>query len=141
MKHKKDCPKSSRAAPGPCNGNKGCCQCTPCKEKDCGGSNGFRAVARIVMRGPDETDGLGLLALMDKNQKFFKRDTIYQIDEIMGELVIREVGPSAIRRNSRMSNFPACWGSDISSILHVCGKYLWLTIEEWKQQCELGERP
>lgn len=51
----------------------------------------------------------------NKNTLPFKPDTIYEISEIMGEFLVREVGPSNIQE-PQDGNQPN-WGQDVNSIV------------------------
>jgi len=59
-----------------------------------------------------------------------KPDTTYEIRDIMDELVIMEVGKSAM--DEKM------WGHDVSSLIECYKSRLFLTEAEYKRACESG---
>jgi len=90
----------------------------------------MKPIARFVIR-PDENKAGGRLMLgIDIAQvSSLKPNTIYQIEDILGELVIREVGQAVIGKDG--NELPYCnWGHAINDVLQFGdGKHL-LTIEE-----------
>lgn len=105
----------------------------------------FNVQARFVRRDTDdETDGLILGATYKKNT-LFKRGYVYEVAEVMGENVIREVGRSHIARadsNGRYgTDHIACWGQDISTIVDLSSRYLLLTKEELDAARRSGFQP
>jgi hypothetical protein len=63
-----------------------------------------------------------------------KPDTVYQIDEILDELVIREIGPSAIATEGHRPN----WNHDANTIVED-GSHLY-TPAEYKMRCALDNK-
>lgn len=103
-------------------------------------------IARFVLRdGGDENDGLILGALMKAGRKIFAPGHVYEIQECMGEFIIRDVGVSWIKRTRKSGRFyrldgtvrevdnDCCWGSDAGTILTLAGKCLVLTHFEFDQ--------
>lgn len=99
-------------------------------------AGGFPVVARIVMRGSDPTDGLGLIALFQGGQESLKPNTVYDVRDYAGVLTIVEVGPSVmsseVARGSLLN-----WECDVTSILNE-GKYVFLTEAEFRELIERG---
>lgn len=93
-------------------------------------------IARLVIRdsGPADTTGLFVGALF-KNQKRLKPGRVYEIVEIMGEITIREVGPSIVGTTIKNSLVPATWSHAIGTILDTVGKYLLLSRAEYRRAC------
>lgn len=85
-------------------------------------------VGRITTRLCDPDDGLAICSLV-KNQTFFKPQHVYEIVEVMGELIIREVGPSWITMDHNKSF--VTWNSTIDYILEDAGRYLGLSKIEY----------
>ena len=81
--------------------------------------------ARFITRGQNGKPDL-ILGACGINS-LLKPDTVYQIDEILGEFTIRELGPI---------NDGIVWGMDASTILRNNGKYLTLTEGEYRQLCK-----
>lgn len=90
----------------------------------------MRPIGRIVMRGKDKDDGLGLFVLFMGGKGSFKPGYVYEIREILDELHVVEVGPSHLG--------PAWEGRDVSTVLSIEGKLVALTANEYAQQCEKG---
>ena len=101
----------------------------------------MKTIARIVTRLQGENDGLFLGALMDKNQTVFKPNTIYEVVECYGQILIREVGQAGgAGENNCASNMMAegktlfHWAQDIGDIIRMHGAYLFLTLKEIIEQ-------
>lgn len=102
-------------------------------------------VARFIFRGCDKDDGLIFGALFKAGRKLFVAGHVYEIQECLGEFIIRDVGPSWIKSTCKSERFyrrdgdvreavnHVCWGSDVSSILRIAGKDLVLTHFEYDQ--------
>src|SRR5580658_488097 len=92
--------------------------------------------ARFVVR-KDEKGGLILGKL---NGDLFKPNTVYQINEILGEFIIREVGESVITNpgenvKDSLHGAQLNWGWDASRIVED-GSHLY-TREEYMKLCEV----
>lgn len=95
----------------------------------------IKSVGRFIHRGCDENDGLIIGAAFKGNP--FKPNTVYEIVDVLGELVIREVGESFILGKNDKPPYPRygdTWGSSVDQILSAHGKYLMLTRIEYMQQ-------
>lgn len=89
-------------------------------------------IMRFVGR-PDEKDPTRpnlFLGVSFKASRFLKPNTVYELQEIMGEVVLKEVGPSGPGQNTKM------WNSDVSVLLDTHGRYLFLTVDEYQCECE-----
>jgi hypothetical protein len=88
-------------------------------------------IGRIICRpvapnSPENhTCDMGLLSLR-KDQTFFRRDRIYEINQILGELIISDIGPAGLANN------PKLWNHDIGTIMSLYRKQLVLTDKEYK---------
>lgn len=92
----------------------------------------IKTVGRFINRGADDKDGL-LIGTAFRNNPF-KPNTVYEIVDILGELIIREVGKSIVADNSetfRDSPMQLTWGSSIEQVLNTAGKYLFLSRDEY----------
>lgn len=87
----------------------------------------MKSIARFVTRKND--NGVTDLAIMllFKNQNVLKPDTVYQIDEVMGEMTIREVGA----KNNQIN-----WNKDIATIVDQEGVYLIVTADEFSKMLQ-----
>ncbi len=95
----------------------------------------MKTVARFVTRLQGKGDGLFIGAMMQEGT--FKPNTVYEINEIMGEFVIKEVGMAAgagpDNCASNMQNEGKTlfhWGMEIGSIIAYHGKHVFLTLKE-----------
>jgi hypothetical protein len=88
--------------------------------------------ARLSVR-KTETPGEGTLVL-GFNAGLLKEGMVYEIRNIMGQLVLAEVGPAAI--NNRGLGFGASWCNTPDQILKMGREGLWLTEEEWRKHHE-----
>jgi hypothetical protein len=66
-----------------------------------------------------------------------KPDTVYQIEEILGELIIREIGPSEIATRAAEKRYPN-WNHDANTIVED-GSHLY-TPTEYKMRCALDNK-
>jgi hypothetical protein len=99
----------------------------------------FPAVARFVTRLQGEGDGLFIGVLMTGGLEHFKPNTIYEIREVLGTLQIVEVGQACGAGSDncvsdKMSEHmtPFHWAQDIGNIIACQGKYMFLTLEEYR---------
>lgn len=93
-------------------------------------------IARLVFRKSEDQANL-ILGSCFKGQDIFKGNEVWQIDEILGELVLRKVGKSIVGETSKTSHISECnWMHSVDDILERAGKHLFLTVEEWKQILE-----
>lgn len=74
------------------------------------------------MREVDGADGLILGAMMRAGAGALKKGHVYQIEEVLGELTIRDLGPSWLGKKD--------WGVDASRLLDEYGRALFVTREE-----------
>lgn len=98
-------------------------------------SAGIKAVGRFINRGTDSNDGM-LIGVAFKGSPL-KENTVYQIIEAQGELVIREVGPSVIanHRSERWDESPVelSWVSLEEQLNISYEKELFLSREEYNE--------
>ena len=94
-----------------------------------------KPIARLVFRKSEDQANL-ILGSCFKGQDIFKGNEVWQVDEILGELVLRKVGESVVGETGNTSHISCSWMNSIDDILEVAGKYLFLTIEEYKQLME-----
>lgn len=88
-------------------------------------------VARLVVRPDPRAEHLLVLGVT--NAEVLKPDTVYEIVEIMGEHIIRELGPSAVGEKDR-------WGKDANSLIQDADSVgTFLTAEEAVKKAELME--
>ena len=90
----------------------------------------MRPLARIVFRSEDDHGKAGLITgLCFQGQGIFEGDDVWQIEECLGELILKKIGKSCIKREPTDNN-NVCWCHDISSIVESMGKEMILTDHE-----------
>lgn len=104
----------------------------------------MKPVARFVTRLQGEGDGLFVGSVT--NDHPFKPNTVYEIVDVLGELVIREVGMAAgsgpdncAGENFRENGTMFSWGSEIGYIMSCYGNRVLLSLEEYdsiRPKCE-----
>lgn len=96
-------------------------------------------VARFVTRGTG-IKGEGrvdiFIGAAFKGQKILKPNHVYQLTEFDGEIMLRDMGPSAIHSQSDKSLLPANWNHGVSAVMERAGKHLILTQAEFTELCE-----
>jgi hypothetical protein len=94
----------------------------------------MKPVARIITRDSDSpNDGLIIGIRLDPNA--LKKGRVYEISEVLEELVIKDIGPSAIKGTmpeyeGRGYSLDVCWGNSVDHILDCDGKWKYLTEAE-----------
>lgn len=91
----------------------------------------FGAIGRFVTRGT--ADGRVDLALFfAAKDSELKPNTVYELFSVDGEVTVREVGPSIMRRKTEAERIGMpCWGNDLSTIVNIGSKHLVLSEEEY----------
>jgi hypothetical protein len=92
----------------------------------------MKAVGRFIFRGCDDKDGLIIGASFRSHN--FKPNTVYEIRDVVGELMVCEVGESIIAgRDETYHEAPSrdTWGSAIGDILANHGAELMLSRAEY----------
>ena len=98
-------------------------------------------VARFVFRGSDDKDdkdGLLIGALMTAGRRLFTPGHVYEVQECMGEFLIRDVGPSWVKPTVTRRG-PFCWGNSVVQLLHA-GKVLFLSEDEYDDLCRQSRK-
>jgi len=88
----------------------------------------LKPVARLVVRRCDKKDGLILGVLLKPGKPFLKPNTVYEIQEFDGELIIKKVGPSFLTKKA--------WGSAYEDLMERHGKYFFLSKKEYVECCK-----
>lgn len=89
-------------------------------------------VARFVTR-PNEKGGVDLiLGAAFSQQSSLKSDTVYEIRDIFGELVIVELGESQLSASYNENKYGK-WGHEVGYLMTLEGNKLILTVEEYEQ--------
>lgn len=91
----------------------------------------YKPIARLVFRGSGKNDGL-ILGVSIKGHNFFKPNTVYELQEIMGEILIKEVGPSWLGADKNRKE----WGRTIGDIVEFNKGYAYLTKKEYDKALE-----
>lgn len=89
----------------------------------------IKPIARLVRPDRDKNDGLVMMALLSGGNTLLKKGYVYQLDEVMGELVLQEVGPSHVPKKGPLIS----WNWDISEIQAHLKKTLFLSKRELEE--------
>jgi hypothetical protein len=93
--------------------------------------------ARFTIRPNETGEGDLILGAMFKGAgALLMPGRIYQIEEVMGTLQIRDLGPNAVGRTLDDSFTSCCWGHSVSHLLAEGGGEHLLTFEEWREDWE-----
>jgi len=98
-----------------------------------------KPIARLIFRKSEDQANL-ILGSCFKGQDRFKGNEVWQVEEILGELMLRKVGESIVGETGNTSHIQCSWMNSVDQILEVAGKYLFLTTEEYKAQRVIEER-
>jgi hypothetical protein len=93
----------------------------------------FPRVARIITRGDANGHVDLLLGAAFKDQQVFKPNRVYELVEVFGEIIIRDIGTCIIENDASWSAV-ANWGQGVNRLLDEQGTALYLTQEEYEQQ-------
>ena len=91
-------------------------------------------VARFVTRLQGEDDGLFVGAILKDGKSWFEPNTVYQIEDVMGVLQIREVGKASGAESGQKlgeDNTLWHWAQDIGDIIARWGTRMFLTKKEY----------
>ena len=99
----------------------------------------IQTVARFVTRdgGGEAEDGLLIGGLLRAGRAFFKPGYVYEIQEVLGELLIKEIGEGKPREVQNA----CCWNNEIGSVLSIAGKCVVLSEAEYIELCNSDEKP
>lgn len=92
----------------------------------------FNKVARFIIRPTEDNKAdiiLGVMYNSDAAQNQLKPNVIYEIQDIMGELVVVEVGDSELKLEVNRTG--VTWNHAVGDIIDVAGKYIFLTGREF----------
>jgi hypothetical protein len=90
----------------------------------------MRRICRLVVRDTDDpNDGLIIGAKLKGTDNPLEPGDVWEIREILGELVLKKIGKSHIPARGEYS-----WNVDISDLLLYEKQYLFLTKEEYECQ-------
>lgn len=98
-----------------------------------------KPIARLVVRGADEADGLVLGVVMRGGVKHFQSGMVYELQENPldpSALQIVPVGvavPARLQDGEGVKDSPVgvSWGSGVEQVLSEAGKYLFLSRKEF----------
>ena len=83
----------------------------------------YKRQARLVTRMTEDGDG-AIIGVAFKGQSFFKKGRVYEITEMLGEMIIKDIGPQKPNIN---------WGHTLEDVRVFNGKYLYLTAKEYEE--------
>lgn len=100
----------------------------------------MNTIGRLVTRpaNDEKTQTDIFVGVLSKSQTFLKPDTVYEIQEILGQLIIKEVGPSILpmdmqdKTPNKVHSYGYMWCNKIGDIMESAGKHMVLTIKEYK---------
>lgn len=102
-----------------------------------------KPIARLVFRGSHPNDGLIIGATL-KGHNTFKKNTVYELREVLGTIQFIEVGESPFKENQNDpdSLLDFSWNGDIGNLLNdkETRKYLGMTREEVKKELSNKEK-
>lgn len=91
----------------------------------------MKPLARFVIRpaNDEETAGDLILGIMFRSQNpdLLKPGRVYQIEECLGILMIKDVGPSAIAMRREDSLIGVAWVNSVEQVIRDAQKYLVMT--------------
>jgi hypothetical protein len=85
-------------------------------------------IARFITRKENNRITL-ILGSVFNSQDILKGDHVYQIEECLGELIIKDMGPSFLNSEPNYTHCPT-WNWSVDQILSVNDKRIWLTKDE-----------
>jgi hypothetical protein len=97
----------------------------------------MKTIARLVTRDDgnnDGSDGLILGARL-RGDTFFKPGRVYEVIECLGEVTIKDIGPSCIPKAGTLhvdSPVGYTWANSLTDIMAGLSKYVYLTAQEFK---------
>ena len=95
----------------------------------------MKQVARFVCRPTNEGKAdVGIFLCFKQNEEL-QPNRVYEIQEILGELVIKDIGPSILTDPCANGPNGAGWARAYGEQLSVFGATSLLTQEEWKEAC------
>ena len=87
----------------------------------------MKTLARIVTRDSGDGSPDLIIGQCFKSNGVLKSNHVYVIEEVLGQITIRCIGPSRIK-NSNKDGENVCWGNSVDFIL--CDKDILLTENE-----------
>lgn len=93
----------------------------------------LRPVARLWVRGCNKDDSMILGTAFKGTQNVLKANTVYEITNVVGDLILREVGPSCVGNQPDKPGY----GLSAEVIKDGSGKDIMLTEDEWKRKCNI----
>jgi len=100
----------------------------------------MKTVARLAVRKADGDDAdkgsANLLLGVCFKGNTFKPNHVYEIQEIMGEFVLKDMGPSI---NANATGPDDVWNHTVNEVLETYKHRVILTIPEWNDACEKGK--
>jgi hypothetical protein len=91
----------------------------------------MQTIARLVTRSARVDGKVDLIiGSATKGETYLKPNTIYEIREVLDELMIVEVGPSAIQDPGEPSPLAVSWANTVNEILTNCSGAHLLTVKE-----------
>ena len=94
----------------------------------------MKTEARLIVRVCDSSDGL-IIGVKTNGGNLLNPGHVYEVREILGELILVDIGPAAIKAtkpeyDGKPYSLSVCWGNGIDMVLDCCGKELFLTEKE-----------
>lgn len=90
----------------------------------------MKSLGRFVIRPRSDGKGDLILGAMNKSQgSLLKPSIVYEFREVLGCLMVEEIGPSAITLDKR-ELIGVCWNNDVNTIITCSGGLHLLTKAE-----------
>lgn len=93
----------------------------------------MKPIARFLVRTENGKPNLILGCCFKGTESVFDKNSVYEIAEIFGELIITKIGDSVVVESGSMPTMPRMiWGRSVNDLLSEGGKYMWLTKAEYE---------
>ncbi len=91
----------------------------------------IKSIARIVTRPSPDGEQPDMGICLFTKESGLKGNMIYEIQEFLGEFMLREIGPSPMSGKTPEDRMGMpCWGQDLSTVVNIGGKYIILSTAE-----------
>lgn len=97
----------------------------------------IKPIARLIVRGQGDGPVDLILGTCFRQQTFFRTGRVYEVNDILGGIGIRDAGPSVVKDTVIGSPIQVGWASDANHILSA-GKHIFLTMSEYEEILRSG---
>lgn len=104
----------------------------------------MKTEARLVVRGCSENDGL-IVGVRIRGSSLLHPGRVYEIREVMGDAVLVDVGPSAVKNTlpdyeGKPYSLCFCWGNTVGHLLSCHPNEVFLTEREATDLFSKGDK-